>query len=374
MTFSNSTTASRLFALTLLLGATVATANACQSANGQTVTETKRVVTRIASSDDKQQVELRIENGNMSASVNGEAIDASRVRKTEHGYEILAADGSVMKSIAVQAMHEKSGGKEQRVVVMRQLVAAAADDENNENVEVRLEFAAPVMIGVQLGELDEALCSHLAIDASKSTLLVNVMEGLPAAKAGLQKFDVVVGVGEGTDGSVDAIRAALASMKPGETMQLKIRRGAETLTKSIDVVASDVSAMAMPEELEFAISLDGEEGEDGEDGVSVQAEATAIFVGPDGKPIEMKMPKGVNFKSIMPMARRAMAGVELSAADVQAMVAQAMEQAGKFEDDGEDAGDAIERAAMLERIKALEIAVERLTQELAKRDAASGTR
>ncbi|RLS64657.1 MAG: PDZ domain-containing protein, partial [Planctomycetota bacterium] len=284
MALSKFTTTSSLLVLSFFMGAT---ANACQST---ATAETTKTLTRVVQKDGQDDIEIRIENGTLTAKINGETIDASRVRKTDAGYDILAVDGSVMKSIAMQATPDATAG-EYKVVIMRQDGANADIDENNEEVDVEVDLVAapaPVMIGVQLGEVDEALCVHLAVDAAKSTILTGLKEGLPAAKSGLHRFDVVIGVGEGTDGSATAIREALATMKAGETVQLKVRRGAETLTIGVEVVATDLAAMAMPEEFEFEIEMDGEDGEDGADGGT-----QVIMVGPDGKPMRMQMPQGM---------------------------------------------------------------------------------
>ena len=330
MALSKFTTTSSLLVLSFFMGAT---ANACQST---ATAETTKTLTRVVQKDGQDDIEIRIENGTLTAKINGETIDASRVRKTDAGYDILAVDGSVMKSIAMQATPDATAG-EYKVVIMRQDGANADIDENNEEVDVEVDLVAapaPVMIGVQLGEVDEALCVHLAVDAAKSTILTGLKEGLPAAKSGLHRFDVVIGVGEGTDGSATAIREALATMKAGETVQLKVRRGAETLTIGVEVVATDLAAMAMPEEFEFEIEMDGEDGEDGADGGT-----QVIMVGPDGKPMRMQMPQGMQQPQGMQMPQGGMAFAIDGNAELKEAIAAIMSQV----EDG-DQRDAMIRA------------------------------
>ena len=89
MAFSKSTTTSSLLALSFFMGAT---ANACQST---ATAETKKTLTRVVQKDGHEEIEIRIENGTLTAKINGETIDASRVRKTDAGYDILAAQGVI---------------------------------------------------------------------------------------------------------------------------------------------------------------------------------------------------------------------------------------------------------------------------------------
>ena len=115
-----------------------ATSNACQST---ATAETKKTLTRVVQKDGQDDIEIRIENGTLTAKINGETIDASRVRKTDAGYDILAVDGSVMKSIAMQATPDATAG-EYKVVIMRQDGANADIDENNEEVDVEVDLVA----------------------------------------------------------------------------------------------------------------------------------------------------------------------------------------------------------------------------------------
>ncbi len=380
--------------MTLFLGATVATANACQSGDAKTA-QVERTVTRVVQQDGSRCIQLQVVDGKVTATLDGKPLDPSRVRKTDAGFEILAEDGSVMQALTVKTDAGGQGVQRQRMVVIEE---QESEDEDENNLETDMQFAiarasSPVMIGVQLSEVDEALGAKLSIDPSKATLLMGVMDGLPAAKAGVQKLDVVVGVGDGNDGSIEAIRAALATMKPGETVQLKIRRGDEALTKSIVVAETDAVAMGAPQEFSFEIAMDGEDGEDGEDGASVHAEAHAIFIGPDGKPIEMqlpagaklprgmKMPKGMKMPQgmmRMPMHGKSVQGFALDPQEVEEL--ESMMQAAASQLDGDDFDRAMMSGSMmmnlakaLERIEKLEADVKRLTEELAKHDAAPAT-
>ena len=81
MALSKFTTTSSLLVLSFFMGAT---ANACQST---ATAETTKTLTRVVQKDGQDDIEIRIENGTLTAKINGETIDASRVRKTDAGYD-----------------------------------------------------------------------------------------------------------------------------------------------------------------------------------------------------------------------------------------------------------------------------------------------
>src|SRR5690606_39678496 len=59
-----------------------------------------------------------------------------------------------------------------------------------------LQSQPKVMLGVVMGEPEATTVEHLGLDSKKVVLLERVVDGLPAAKAGLTDQDIVVGFGE----------------------------------------------------------------------------------------------------------------------------------------------------------------------------------
>lgn len=82
--------------------------------------------------------------------------------------------------------------------------------------------APPVMMGVQLGTADSTLCGHLGLDREKVTLLAGVHEGLPAAAAGLEPYDLIVAVNGSDNAGPSDVRKALEDKKPGDTLNLTV--------------------------------------------------------------------------------------------------------------------------------------------------------
>jgi len=63
--------------------------------------------------------------------------------------------------------------------------------------------------------------------------LDEIIEGMPAAKAGLRQGDVVTGWSDKALGGIENIRAELAKVKPGDTVRLTVLRGKEKLRISV---------------------------------------------------------------------------------------------------------------------------------------------
>lgn len=256
-------------------------------------------------------IELRIEDGRvLSARVDGKDIPADRVRKVRGGYELLAEDGSVIRHVAVQqagsdGAAEARGVQEQRVEVevreprVRTRVRAGGGGIARELVlgEARgpgmqwTEQSPPKsMIGAGLGSPDEALAHHLGIDRMKSTLVTSVVDGLPAAASGIERFDVIVAINGDADASADALRGALRDAEPGSRIVLDVVRGADRRKVEITAAAFDASRLEpltvegvplIVEGIEDMIDFDI----DGEDG-----ERMMFFIGPDGRRREMRAP------------------------------------------------------------------------------------
>lgn len=85
-----------------------------------------------------------------------------------------------------------------------------------------------VMIGGKIEPVHGAVSKHLGIDASKASMLAQVIPGLPAAKAGLEVHDIILAVDGLPDASEQTLRSHIRSLKPGDRISVTYRRGNET--------------------------------------------------------------------------------------------------------------------------------------------------
>jgi len=92
-------------------------------------------------------------------------------------------------------------------------------------------------LGLYFQELTPKLASALGAKATSGALVTDVVPQGPAAKAGLQKEDVIVALnGKEMDGR--SLRLAVGSIAPGTTIQLKVLRGGAEHEYSVTVDAA----------------------------------------------------------------------------------------------------------------------------------------
>jgi membrane-associated protease RseP (regulator of RpoE activity) len=104
----------------------------------------------------------------------------------------------------------------------------------------------PVMLGVTMEQPGAALVKHMGINPARSTLLVDVIPGRPAAKAGLEDHDLVIAVDGSKDAGPHDIRRKLRAMKAGDSITFTIRRGAESRTVTLQADAWKAEHMVRP--------------------------------------------------------------------------------------------------------------------------------
>jgi hypothetical protein len=296
--------ANATIASVLLVSALTACANAQES-----VVQNKQTIQIQRSQGDGKSVELRVENGEVRvAKINGEDVPADRVRKVPGGFDIVDASGKVIEHLAVARGGEPgpgAAGKTRRAVRIEtsdderampkvvagqriKMIAPAAGGEQSESEQPK------AMIGAGLGVPGAALAHHLGIDPSKSTLVTNAIDGLPARKAGIETFDVIVSINGSTEASSDKLRSALRDAEPGTKIKLGVRRGAETKNIEVEPVAFDVSKLEQLGDSDGDVLMQGMNLADmaiaTEDIEGDESGNMMFFVGPDGKRHEMRMP------------------------------------------------------------------------------------
>jgi membrane-associated protease RseP (regulator of RpoE activity) len=104
----------------------------------------------------------------------------------------------------------------------------------------------PVMLGVTMEQPGAAIVKHMGVNPARTTLLVDVIPGLPAAKAGVEDHDLVIAVDGSSDASPHDIRRRLRGMKAGDSITFTIRRGAASKTVTLKADAWKAEHMVRP--------------------------------------------------------------------------------------------------------------------------------
>jgi hypothetical protein len=222
-----------------------------------------------------------------------------------------ALDAALQSAQATARMDAQLALARARVLQLEAgLARNAVGKDFTERVRVELVDTTPPksMIGVGLGEVDEALAHHLAIDPAKATLVTFVMDELPAKTAGIERFDVIVAINGDANASPTALRDVLKDIEPGAMIAFDVRRGADVKKIEVAAVVFDPTKMAAIDPQSFDIDMREVSGfelpngamafedRDGEmEPGAVGEENVVIFMGPDGKPHELRMP---NFQRV----------------------------------------------------------------------------
>jgi serine protease Do len=124
-------------------------------------------------------------------------------------------------------------------------LAIRADKDTRARVDAlaRGEVPTRIKLGVALAPAHVAkrLRRSVGLPDRDGVLVRAVEDDSPAAKAALQKGDLITEAAGKSIASIDDLFEALASVEPGTAVELKIVRGADELTVSAPTKAEETS-------------------------------------------------------------------------------------------------------------------------------------
>jgi Do/DeqQ family serine protease len=108
-------------------------------------------------------------------------------------------------------------------------------------------------IGVVIQDLTPAIAEAIDADAERGALIARVAPNSPAAKAGLQPGDIVVEAGGQPVSGASALKNHVGLLRPGERVDLSVRRGGEHLSTTLEVSdAADFAKSLVQEPIQLA--------------------------------------------------------------------------------------------------------------------------
>ena len=90
-------------------------------------------------------------------------------------------------------------------------------------------------LGVSIQEVNPELAAAMNLAADQKVLVAGVGSDTPAAKAGLKQGDVILSFRGEHMPSVNALRYAVANVKPGETVPVEVLRDGKKVTLSVKI-------------------------------------------------------------------------------------------------------------------------------------------
>ena len=85
--------------------------------------------------------------------------------------------------------------------------------------------ATHAFFGIQPAEVTEEVAAQLDLDDARGVLVLEVVEGGPAARAGIQPGDVLVRMGDAALDSPEDFLATLRGQQPGQQVRVTLVRG-----------------------------------------------------------------------------------------------------------------------------------------------------
>lgn len=199
--------------------------------------------------EDGNTITIRIQDGQISGTHNGNPIDPQRIQQDDNRIVVLDEQGNTIAQFNTAVTQPPAAFGRFRLAEPMQLRNRA-----QQQVEVRTSNPPPVMLGITMEEPGEALRDHFALGEGEGIVIAGTVDALPAAKAGLKKGDIIVAIAGKSPATRALLTDHLRTMKPGETLELKIiRKGAE---QTVPVVVAAYEAGALPLEQQQVVEDD----------------------------------------------------------------------------------------------------------------------
>ena len=219
----------------------------------------------IRNHDDKNEYEVKIVNGIVKfAEMNGEEIDHDRIKVKENVVIFLSEDGKAITEIKVPGMAKVSGhwiekDATDQAFEIRTTSPEAPDAPMPARVMSFTSESTPkVMLGINLTEPSDAVRKQLKLGDTQAIFVEKVIDGLPAKKAGLENYDVIVSLDGSDYANGELLSKVLRKKEPGDTLKMVVLRGGEKLKLKAELAPYNAKKLG-------AASIVVESIEDGDD-------------------------------------------------------------------------------------------------------------
>ena len=208
-------------------------------------------------------------------------------------------------------------------------------------------------LGVVLNEVSPPVASQLPLDPGTGLIVEHVTPECPAAKAGLQKHDVLVRLGDQVLIAPKQLQTLVANRKAGDTMEIAFLRKGQPQTVTATLAThhegdgiGDVKAainlyntkIDLEQLIEDASNTAG----------SIILNKKTVFVGPDGKPVTIDSDeirdRTVKMLKESGLAREIIDQVKRAISEAQEQVRKAQDQSKHAAEQARKAKEQAERA------------------------------
>ncbi len=185
--------------------------------------------TNVVVKENGKNIEITIHGDKVIARVDGLKISPDHVRLEGNRIILLDQDGEPMEDIVIAKPPAHPGGGDDRISMM--FMPAERP---------------PVMLGILMDNPGEALRAQLGV-SEHAALIEKVMDDLPASKAGLETWDIIVEVNGDPLDEPGELHNILMRSKPGDELDVVVIRHAEEQELTIELEAYDAEALGQSE-------------------------------------------------------------------------------------------------------------------------------
>ncbi len=183
----------------------------------------------IQSHDDTHKYEVKLVNGDIAfAELDGHELKKDRVKLKGEMIIFLSEDGKTLHELKAPGVAQWTQGKPAQIAWVTQ-----SGDNDNKNNQFFIEANAQqpkVMLGINLSEPSDAMRKQLKLGSDQRVILVEkVIDGLPAKKAGLEDFDVILSIDGSDFADGELLGKVLHKKEAGDELKLVVLRGGDKM-------------------------------------------------------------------------------------------------------------------------------------------------
>lgn len=185
--------------------------------------------------------ELRAYDTNIEVFMDGMPVPAERVRVRGTQVGVVDENGTLIERLDLPEHWTEDA--------QHAATPSATDPYDFRDVKGNKLTPPKVMLGGRLVEPSTAVLKHLSdrgVRRDRVSMITNVIPELPLALAGLENDDIVLAANEVPDADPGTIRALLRTMKPGDSISLRILRGNTVMDARVTLAPWEAKHMVRP--------------------------------------------------------------------------------------------------------------------------------
>lgn len=233
---------------------------AAPSAGGQSVSRSSETV---STTSNDQNITVRLKDGKYTILLNGKEVRSGEIDKENWDEYVVKNDkgeevGTVVRDgngFSVEMADDDSDDEGNIALTIRgnrgdaarlaELRGAFAPRASLAGADPFMATPPKTMLGVGLGTPDPSLAAHIGVEPEEATVINSISKGLPAAKAGLKVYDVIVKIDGKTPAGEDEVRDALRTKNPGDTVTFEVVHGNNRKVVDVTLEAYDPAKLGV---------------------------------------------------------------------------------------------------------------------------------